>query len=1597
MKQKYSHYLKGIKYLDIINLEQKLLKIEPANIFEDQAFIDLSQCQFSELAAIAKLLLTIESLLKRNTKVYVALPTTQVTTNEKRAIAKDDTKKTQLIEFLIQKRIAANGFLKKTGFVSALQQISKIHGMPVLLTEAYDFEKDKINYESFEESFSVDYREYVINDSGYRFLLPFRWINCDNGVDAIASFEYALDKVLQHEDRGLDSIDVKSIKNVILSELIKNVHEHSKTKHALFSIGLINSKSLLRASSSRKKNPIEAEYLDWISDNKIASQVEIYFGDSGIGILNEKYDEYIKNATGKKTVEKSEQLHLAFRKWTTLKAGELRRGTKGLYRLHRIVKKYNGLVHIDTLGYDAGFFKEKPLLRKAHYPFQGTLVNIKLNPYKEITEFRYTISGKEEQRPKWVSEKFELNEHFDYAKTIQPYLQLNPNALLLLDITQKDLAIEAERKLLEELFYEISKDAEPTKTVIYLIDKKSKIDNDTIDILINSVQTRISEVQGHSTFPEIEHTETEEISDPILVIGDSNKAFWYGGSTNLIEILNESYAEGNTTQVNNLSSFKTLDLPTKKEIILYLRSSSTLINITDDHHLVFNFYGVENHYKETIEHAFATSRDENICTPKLHIVDKWVKMGSVLSRDEYGFALCLYLKYRDFKKNSPASIPETEKANTFILIDSSLQYGLAKKFVDLLGIRTKNIRNIESDIDFNIPKRTKLFPRGASVILLTTVISSSETVRRLVKYAKRDFSVPEVVLCLANFRRYNISHLETWSETTQILCCFQGNDKEQTKVDRTFAYFEEKNNRLSQAVRVVNPNMDFEKVAHQQNFIALDDELIQFLTDHKLLHYNHYGLYNKRHFTFFLNKSGIINTQSFIWTKITDVIDKWIRQLSGKNYLIYTKASFIGAQEPFMKFLTRQYPKKIVVLEDQAPINSSPNVIYLDFGILTGDVVNSFISRCYGVDNLFICILFNQSVNSNAGIFQKINTLRCRDPLTDKERATAFQIEYIFHLPLNYFTSENCPICEHRRALDFFKIDHDYLFKFSEDRQERLKQNRMDEMTELTFPVDFYYSSESKQQELSIGTIMQMYGLKILLENAKVLTQYRVSLYSLIFDLYRNIDEELKNSDSKVYSLIYYMSHEINWFQQEPLVFRDFRLLISKLAATIAAAPIENLIEYFSETNQYRIDHRHLATRYKYSAISVLRSTDKLVFCRELFHVISSFTNSGRSSNNLLQNCLYHVSSLFKNSYNKSELYYIEIANNLKRVKSDLTLTDEQASAIDNVLEENRKIRGSTILVGVEPGAFRMMKTEWERLYRIEMPRHPLPFEEFKALGLSQHRDLFYQNRSGDISEDEGRILKEITSHLKVHWENVKNYIDNNIVFYFQERLPSLTVSSYFSSKFSNLLNVATYKANADKFGQLVNSIHSSMNTYIDEEQQYESLFNYFLENYIQVKGLSNFSDDAKILHLLSDFPAPLNEEIDRVFSQDRFPRRLVKIQYNNSTLSSDEEKIYVYFPKSLLRLHFERIFENIKAKKNPGVDIADIDIAFVLTLSEAHMVSLRISYDSTDEFKKPENKNGSLNNFKSGLEQFGGHFTHELPDKENKQFTINLKFMRYE
>ena len=1590
---KLIHIFKGLKFLNNINLEEKLISdSKNKTLFDNDYFIDLSQILFAELGAITHLVLIIENYLKnKKSNVYVALPTFTLTEKEKNSKSYSDETKLDLLK----KRKKVNNFLKTVGFVSVIREISKTHDNEALLTEEYQFEAE-FKREVFENAFSVIFETKSIENFDYKFILPLEWLDCNKGINDFTKIEERIDKILGNKDRGLDIIDVQGIKNVVLSELIKNVNEHAGVKYALFTIGLINSNSF----NKDYINPVEVEYINWIKEESIKSLVEIYFGDTGNGILTNEFEtQYFKERI---IIDKEEQLKWAFEKWSTRKNGELRRGTKGIYRIQRIVNKYNGIFHIRTGLYDGGFSKgglieEEWKCKKTKYSFEGTFIQIKLCPYSEAKEFRFTL--KRNIKKKWKTVQYNPKLNGEFIDVFKNEIRNCSNLLIVLNF--KEISDLDAKALLENNLSEISFYSHPCAVVVYIL---SNLRNDTLQTLVESTNEFIIRKTRDYIIQEIVHKDAEEIYDPVLVIGDDNKAFWYGGNQYLIGLLNESLEKPTTDlKLSNLDIYKYLDNDIQSRIRLHLENDNKLVNVDKDERLAFNFTNIDTFFRnEILKKINETKSDKTLkyCSPKLEIVDSWLNIKDLIENNEYGYALTLYLKFKKFietqsnLKHSTAFDSTEVKNNLFLLIDHNQQRKLAVAFAGLYGIKNKNIKCVSDDINPNIPRRTKLFPVNSGVIILTTIISSSETVRRLVKYVKRDLANPIVIICLCNNRRYNITKLETWDKETSILSINQKYNSEEAKYERNSDYFKEKYNTLYKSSCFVGPDYSFEKkLEHKEPSYELESGLRQHIIDKKAFHYNHIGIYRDRHFTFYLDKEKVLKGKSVLWEKIDESIKTWKKENKINDFVIYLpKTIFNTKGTPFLNFLY-SLSKNVCIVTNEIDVINNNNVVYFDFGIISGKSINNIIVKCKQVSNLLFCILFDQSNNNNnLDFYQRINSLN-NEFIKVLSKPTNFKFEYIYKLSLGYFTSETCPICEHIAALDKYKLNIEYMYHFSEDRQARLKLIESDEVIHAEFPYDFYYNFEYQDHEISSEIVMIMFEFKTLLEKAETNTQYRIEVFKSIYEIYSDIDLYLLNCNSKLYAVIYFLSFEVNWLQKEPLIFRDFRVMLSEIAFRISTTSLTELSEKFSKSNTSYTTPTKLATRYKYSAVSLLRSTNKLKFCESISQILISAYDGESLSNNLAQNTFYHLVSLLQNEYNNSKKYFEAIEKQLDEFSNNtFKLSIAQKVTLEKIDNLNKQALKKLEIQSVNSDMelIKLLKKEKENHY--DSKHHPQPeyalgnlkLNNFSNVGLN---DIVVNKNDSPFYP----LFEQKVSNTLTDWRCVSYFIESTILPYTMkfsdELIRSYTFNStYFLNEILNIIKNNEKNSLIEEFSLMINKISIDPLYYFSVNQRYNHLHNIIFSKIIK--------EESQFFDFLSQFPSDLIDIINIKFKVS-FP--LLKIV--NSCTSTK-----VFYPKIKLLEDFHLIIQNIHRRLNDNKKtekyvnkIYDKVQFYIDIIPDETYIIMNVVYDSTDEKNEDKPREGGLTDIKAELNKFGGDMIFNTHTNENGFFCLKFKYLKYE
>lgn len=1722
-----------IDQLDKALVGNSLEKVGDRN--SSQYFFNLSQVRFVNLQAVSRLTLVIASCMKKtNQPVLVALPTIGLTEKEKQSFNSKSVATQNGIRRSQESRKKANAFLKTLGFDTVLADIATtIPGASVLLTESFgyatSFTRDKLE-RAIHVAFNGQPLETTLrNTSNYKCIYPLKWIECRNESNSEFQWDEQIfddvEKILGHKEKGLDPLDVEAIKNVVLPELIKNVHEHSCERHALLTIGLIASQSLFKKEADGKstrtpKRPdsdnIESPYLQWLFDNqnqdaRTNSQVEIYFGDIGTGILTddleEKYRRDNAESAGREKYLSSEKLmQWVYSRWAAQKTkfgadgkmlSEQRSGTKGLYRIRRIIRKYSGIFHITTSNQKGSVFdtiyrdfesKTREdgwgiIERGELCGFLGTLIQIKMCPFVQATHFRfmldprpsfidwqfinYTLEHDERWENKFsethiakVIRHFQRNRHHQQERDDDLCIVFLLDLFSLKESNSRDPWVRV-KEFIEKKFEYFSLYGHPASIVVVL--SRSTLSNGELEDQLRSITDRLSENMRHSPEQLQRDRDNEHYYAPVMVIGEDRKVFWFGGHKGSVAFLNT--VTSTNSQLAQSNAYEALDSDIsitpeeKKRIAHVLHADGCPENL-------YHFHNIESSFEEGIKHHNAKGSGL-FCSPSLEITKDWFDVESFFHKTEsennaLKYAWLFSLKADEALRDRTID-DDFNYHSAYLLIDHGQQQVLAEEFARLTGIPHANIKNLEQDIDPNVPHRSKLFPKNANVILLTTIISSSETARRLVKFVRRDSANPVFLLCLYNKRNGDQAHqrmLETWGEQTHIISILEDahqpqetrgaqskvsiKEKEEVRQcwDALKSHFNDDGSlKRHGAIIVKSPKREKNEFPEKQpeDLSTLQDWIMKS----HALHYSHVGIYKSRHFTFYLDKRKLLEytpTETKTnpgWERLEGWVRKWLDtyQIGNDDFAIYVPDNLFNEDQEnshFFQYLCSLYGSQFHVLETKGGLklnnlHQHNNVIYFDFGIMTGETIATLseIAQAKEVKNLFICILLKQTQAKLVRFFEhvyyltsdshsELPTASCienslemieRIPRSDAMLFPEFEdsqqppqpippmrlaIRYLFDFSLSYYTSELCPICEHQKALEKYKSGISYLGQFSEDRQQRLKLLSVPEISHRQ-PCDFYWARGSEGHEMSSTLVWKMFEFKVMLENAENSTHARIRLFNYLHGLCEARSVQYRDPDSDLYAVLFFLSHEVFWFQREPLPHKKFRILLTEISEIVSICKLPKLVEHFNATQleQARVDRskpkmpteeisQKQATRCKYAAISVLRSANKMRFCLAVQDMLNSairvpITSGSEGgahdveaqpafSDNLVQNIFYHIASLCQNKYNRSMKYFRVL---------EKELPDEEIRGIGACsFSFDQQVTGAGIRSHIQMA-----------MNRIENAgRSVSNFKDIKRL-----KSIFDKCAEQNHPDPCADIYSFSHSPNIVAWRSILQFIENilwyvkrNTLVFIPTNLTSIAPETFWSEA-EDLLR----KTNEMALRQIANIQEPSPEDPII--YNLGKLADYF----INIDGKYSSTEDSIAKQWVDNMIADFETAIHVVFPESLFPRRRC----------DGIDGIKVFFPNNCLLRNLMHIREHIdKQLAQTGARSSDLDIVVSATPTERGFVEVTFKYSSAPKDCPSGNGHrGGLSTWREDIIHFGGSLDFARPTPKEQFFTINMRFQRYE
>lgn len=1680
------HFIKGIKkliptifeskYQDIFNPKKKysFLNLEAwgKELVGRCLIIDLSQVTWVDFGAAAQLTLLIEWTQKKNINVTILLPFTRLSQGEKRHLSELEhinpeayTEKKILFRSFVKRRRNALNYLENIGFIEAVK-CNHITNSQVNFDYEYEFQADREKGKKKTEGIEYLKRERQESEQdikdpkelGYKNLIPLSWIDKSGKSDYFKDYESLINKILTNAERGIEHIDAKTIINVILSELTKNVAEHANTTHALIGAALQTTNAL----NNEFHLECEREFFKWFKSSK-SNYIAIYFGDTGQGLINT-----LKKAKKKPTsvITDTDYIHWSFDKWSTSKENEPIRGTKGLYRINRIINKYDGLVTIRTSNTIAGFQKggyivsNEIISKKTYALFPGTFLRLHLVPFKEIIKLNinphYIQTDTGEKKYLWLTKFIELtsvqiDENSFNKEKIQNYFTLNQshkkitNLLLILQIdTEKINSLELKKEIFKKVFFNLSHVRHPGAIVLYIIGKPHNLSWDLIELEADS-QNCIKKFEKESQ--EIEHYSNEEVHDPVLILGEKRQFCWVGVENKLfLDALNKLY--GSSQKSINLEDIIEKDKSTS-EVITRLKQffageeALAYLNEKNNINLRFNFRDLKEYYIDKLTQYIHELKESNkpskdyYLTPNLKLVKNWININDILKdkdrAETFGYAFVLSTL---FEEHFPKQNYEPKSKPLKILIDNYECYELAVEFGKFNGIPIERIIKLYEEVDGRLPRRTAIFDEKDRVIILTTIISTRETILRSIKTILRDKAKPIVVISLIDFNK-NDNNKNTyeavWGNKVRVISLYNEitDIQSHSKIEPTF-YIEPFTNKKIKAT-------DFEHDEKNQN-TKFPERLIE---ECDALHFNHVGKENGRHFTFYLSAKRLLekniisddSSKAFvtILERYKKEINDWLAKENIKDFEIWKISYEIKHAHPASVIsykLEAQYKsqcKGIVNIQRSGafgemnyslPFNynsKSKNIIFIDWGTMTGKTIQQVINLTPGIEktNVLCCILFNQLPYNEHVFLSKLSQLleNIEKPINDQGQQKLFielkqtkpsiseskiSIKFLYDLPLFFYEQVECPVCEHRQALREFVIQAEYMDDFFDKRKEILKIK--DRKITDEKPVDFY--GEDENHRMSSKQIIKMFEFKLLLKNALTSTHYRNEVRKKILKITDNesneLDNQRKDIDSDLYAILYFLSVEIMWMQKPPLSFKLLREEITKMALAIATWDIQ-------EMKQINGSRDELIIRYKFSAISVLRSSDKVSFINNIENIFkSTYYNEDRVSMSLSQNLFYHIHSYLKRKYHQDK-------NQLEKIISQLNSILEKYNLPGGILfvvqylrffSEQKKIEltyGELDIYETVRSFVNLVNKSFnpkgdgdiERDHNSVTNSYKNKIYPFYLIELIRNHQNLPDSRSKFIKLTSEGAFNAWRNELGESWDTLaRNYV-NHVTFHLN-KMKSLFNTSVFK-KYSDLVQVINdctknkiYFGYNDMF--TLNCINNIMNdsmillnkNFFDD---FINIYNYYLRLFFDYNKY-NKSSSSSVISLAYQFPSEYATILEEVigFSKEKLHNKSIDLKVEKNI---EPNNLKLFVPIDLLRELLEQIFCYNIIKHNPQ-KIVKIFIEYEKTKNEIKFYTYGTS---------PKGKNdGGLKNALNEIEFYYMGKTSNFYDHNNKRNVSSLK-----
>lgn len=1246
--------------LSIPNLERALNAEHPyqmrggwsSRLCREGLTVDLSRVEWVEPSALVMIVLLIEGCVRDGFDVVLIPPRRQpfdveadIISTAQRTGSAELLKAAGYVHAQVRRRQAAFESLVRWRMWPALlaDHILQAKGK-VDLEEEPDASRQKETHVGKRDTPSSDVSADLSAELTYRQIFPLSWIGDPKSerdsseLARIGNYDMLsfLTYVLRLPDRGISTPDARTLAHVFLFELAENVGRHADVPYGLLAVwarpAFEGRRQFFEEAMRTTYRRSEQEFGRWASASPV---VEVLVGDSGMGIpavLGAEFDRSSVDVTqalgipgdlGESLSKREQVMFWSLDKWSSSVFHGPERGTRGLYRVQRVVNKWEGSLTIRAetnligmnckLGAQNRYFVERR--RLARIP--GTIVHLRL-PAKHFPQ--PVVMSSPLRKHRFVITDLDPILDIDTAaeKAVCDVAQLSRvhghSAVIIVDLGFRPL----DRHQLEPMLSRLIQVAHPTAMVIANLGRPGwqsflqladSIEEDLL--LVDSTR------QG-----DMRH-EASSTRNVVLVVDESGNARWIGHESWLCTLLDRLLRVEELQEEDILSEIP--DALSRDQALRDLWEQSHVIDGTANgaFRLRFNLGDVVGQLSERMSLELqqriesgeppAVFRDRVFVTPSQRLVHSYIRADELLAgnlrRHAMGL-LALRIKVHLRAAGEGDSIIS-------VVTDEGKARGLASDLREHLG--EAELHPVPAYSRVGRLLATMSVQPGHRVIVFADVVSTGSLVRSLLDRVIQNSLDPSLVACIVDARSTRSEYITLNGRRIPVISL--------TQVDLDA----DEHAKVSGKRVTISPVTGEPELAPASlGYELVPDRLDEMVIASNAWYFDHIRRSEWRHFTLYLDAWRLLaraDLKAEILRAFRQVIDQWRQEnkVNEIHRILYPRTSeeeheptaaeaiahglgaIYGLSRDQVGVIPRGHgtgefifgdtvrdPWGLVLDRaesgDSSRVMAGKNLVLLDWGCITGQTAYKMVSTAVSLEakNALIAFFVSQIPS------EKEADLRNLPQVAKNQNQTTVSVRFVTRCCTWAYGRNECPYCEQdrrfREEMAKFKPPA-FLEEFVDEARMSLREKRLkDVRLQAENGPDVVSSAGESQLSLESpgAQFVRMARFRELLREAESRTSERVRVRDHILSLAgQSITSVTGGLPSKA-ELMKLVACEWPLFNRPPLQDREIREEVGKTAVEVALDQ--------STPEQTR-----------QSAIIVLRTAYDSLFVRHFSEMLVSF------------------------------------------------------------------------------------------------------------------------------------------------------------------------------------------------------------------------------------------------------------------------------------------------------------------------------------------------------------------------------------------------------